>query len=680
MTDKVLITAALPYANGPLHFGHIAGAYLPADCFARFQRSIGSNVHFICGSDEYGVAISMQAEKMSRTPQEHVDEYHKINKNFFDKLAISFDHYSRTTWPGHAEDAIHFFNDLYDQGFIEKQTANHLYSPADDKFLADRYVEGICPKCGFESARGDECQKCGSYHDATDLKDPRSKVTGQPLELRPTEHWYLRLDLFKEQLTSWIKSKNWKPNVVNFIMGYLEDLRARPITRDAKWGIPVPLDEAKGKTFYVWFDAPIGYISASREWSQIQGDSELWKEFWCDESVRCVQFIGKDNIPFHAVMFPAMLMGQKTKYKMVDDLPANEFYNYEGKSFSKSENWYIDLDDFFKHFSADQIRYAIAANAPETSDSEFCWKDFQLKCNSELVGKWGNLVHRILTFIRKANDSKYPKRYALEEIDEDYLNIILEKSKAIAGAFNSYKLRRASQIMMEIAQESNIYFDRKKPWKDLKDPTCHERLMTTLSICLEGLKILAVVSKPIIPDAASKLWDYLNLDKPLDSYLWQEALDVSLTRDGSLKKPELIFAKVEDDVIEEQLKKLATQNNNTTKSEVKCEKIKDLVGFDNFNSLDFRVGKVISAEKVPKSKKLLKLSVDLGDHKRTVVSGIAQSYEPEDIKDKEILLLVNLEPRKIMGILSEAMIMCANENGKLTVMESSGVALGSQVS
>ncbi|HSX03948.1 MAG TPA: methionine--tRNA ligase, partial [Rhabdochlamydiaceae bacterium] len=392
MPQKILITSALPYANGPLHFGHIAGAYLPGDCYARFQRLLGNDVLYICGSDEYGVAITLSAELAKRTPKEHVDIYHHMIQDFFKKLDLSFDHYSRTTWSGHVADVQEFFLDLLKNGFIEEKITDQLYSEEDRRFLADRYVVGTCPKCGFEEARGDECQKCGSSYEATDLKNPRSKLTGHKLVLKPTKHWFLRFDLFKDRLASWIMQKHWKSNVLNFAKSYIEDLHPRAITRDSDWGVPIPLKGTEGKVFYVWFDAPIGYISATRDWAQTKDKPEAWKEYWFDPDTKLVQFIGKDNIPFHAVFFPAMTMGQDKPYKLVDELPANEFLNLEGRQFSKSEGWYIDLDDFFKQFSADQIRYYLAANAPESQDAEFSWKDFQARCNSELLGKFGNLA------------------------------------------------------------------------------------------------------------------------------------------------------------------------------------------------------------------------------------------------------------------------------------------------
>ena len=459
---KVLITAALPYANGPLHFGHIAGAYLPADCYARFQRLIGSDVLYICGSDEHGVAITLSAELAGRTPKEHVDYFHQVLKDFFQKMNIDFDHYSRTTWEGHVEPSQTYFKQLLKNGYIEEKVTNQLYSEKDQRFLADRYVMGTCPKCGFEEARGDECPKCGASYEATDLKKPRSKLTGASLSLKATKHWFIRFDLFKDQLSRWIKKKNWKSNVVNFAQNYIDDLKPRAITRDSDWGIPVPLEGAEGKVLYVWFDAPIGYISATKEWALKKGDPEAWKRYWCDEKTKLVNFIGKDNIPFHAIFFPAMTMGQDEPYKTVDELPANEFYNLEGKQFSKSAGWYIDLEEFFKHFSADQIRYAIAANAPETQDSEFSWKDFQMRCNSELLGKYGNLINRVLVFTQNKCEGVMPPYGDLKHEDEVFLEKIHELTQAIYEAYSHFHLRKATQLIMELAQEGNVYFDTKK--------------------------------------------------------------------------------------------------------------------------------------------------------------------------------------------------------------------------
>src|SRR5579872_6152424 len=416
--ERVLITSALPYANGPLHFGHIAGAYLPGDCYARFQRLQGKEVLYICGSDEHGVAITLSAETAGRTPQEHVDHYHGVLQQFFQQLHFSSDHYSRTTWKGHRVTTQEFFNDLLKNGYIEEKITDQLYSENDQKFLADRYVVGTCPKCKFEEARGDECQRCGASYEATDLIHPRSKITGAPLVLKKTNHWFLRFDLFKDQLKEWLTTKKWKSNVLNFAQSYVDELRPRAITRDSNWGIPVPLDSAQGKVFYVWFDAPIGYISATREWAEKKGTPEAWKEWWCAPKTKLVQFIGKDNIPFHAVFFPAMIMGQNQPYKLVDELPANEFYNLEGRQFSKSEGWYIDLDSFFQKFTADQIRYAIAANAPESQDAEFTWKDFQMRCNAELLGKYGNLAHRTLVFAAAQCEAAVPPIGKLEADDE----------------------------------------------------------------------------------------------------------------------------------------------------------------------------------------------------------------------------------------------------------------------
>lgn len=553
---KILITSALPYANGPLHFGHIAGAYLPADCYARYQRLRGNDVLYLCGSDEYGIAITLSAELAGRTPKEHVDLFHSVNEAFFKKLNISFDHYSRTTWSGHVETVHQYFLDLLANGYIEEKVTDQLFSEADQRFLADRYVTGTCPKCGYGSARGDECTRCGAAYEATDLMDPRSKLTGASLVRKPTKHWFFLLDRFKDKLLSWLSTKHWKPNVVHFVKSYIEELRPRAITRDSSWGIPVPLEGAEGKVLYVWFDAPVGYISAAREWAQRVGQPDLWKQYWCDPETKYVQFIGKDNIPFHAAIFPAMTMGQNQPYKLVDELPANEFYNLEGKQFSKSEGWYIDLEDFFTHFSADQIRYAIASNAPETSDSEFMWKDFQQRCNAELVGKLGNLVNRTLVFLQRQCQGYVPSRNEMEAVDGAFLDKVSALGQEISEAYEAFRLRRASSLLMELAQAGNVYFDAKQPWKDAKDPEKRHRLETTLACCLECVKALAIVAFPILPEASGQLWKMIGGEGEVGLLRWDSALETPLAAGRKLVEPKILFQKVEDSQIEEEIAKL----------------------------------------------------------------------------------------------------------------------------
>ncbi|MCB1181143.1 MAG: methionine--tRNA ligase, partial [Chlamydiia bacterium] len=421
MRQKVLITSALPYSNGSLHFGHIAGAYLPADAYARFERLLGKEVLYICGSDQYGVAITLSAELAGRTPEEQSSFYHQVNTDLFKKLGFSFDHFSKTTCSEHAPTVTEFFWDLKKNGHIEEREAEQLFSEKENRFLADRYVVGTCPRCGYEEARGDECGRCGANYEATDLKNPRSKLTGFTLVSRKTKHYYLLFDHFKERLTNFLKTKGWKSNTMHFASSYIKEIKPRAITRDLSWGVPVPHDK-EGKVFYVWFDAPIGYISATQEWAKNKGDRELWKRYWYDPQTRYVQFIGKDNIPFHAIFFPAMIMGQNRPYKLVDELVANEFLNFEGKQFSKSDGCFIELSEFFEHFEPDQIRYTLAANAPETADSEFTWKDFEMRCNVELVGKLGNFVNRVLVFVQNHTSGKVPPRGELQDVDARFMN------------------------------------------------------------------------------------------------------------------------------------------------------------------------------------------------------------------------------------------------------------------
>jgi methionyl-tRNA synthetase len=628
--EKILITSALPYANGPLHFGHIAGAYLPGDCYARFCRLQKHDTLYICGSDEYGIAITLSADIAGRSPKEHVDIYHQVIKTFFSQLNISFDHYSRTTWEGHVETVHQYFEDLLANGFIEARVTDQLYSEADKRFLADRYVVGTCPRCGFEEARGDECQKCGASYDATDLKNPRSKLTGASLVRKPTKHWFLLLDKFQERLLAWIDSKSWKPNVVNFIKGYIQDMHPRAITRDSEWGIPIPLPETQGKVLYVWFDAPIGYISATKEWSQIMGSPDRWKDYWCNPEVKLVNFIGKDNIPFHAAIFPAMTMGQNQPYKLVDELPANEFYNLEGRQFSKSDGWYIDLDDFFKKYTADQIRYAIAANAPETSDSEFTWKDFQTRCNSELLGKYGNLVNRVLVFAKNQCQGKVPS-HQLQKEDLEFLDSVKRIAKEAEEAYANFKLRRASQLMMELAQLGNVYFDGKKPWIDAKNADTRTRMETTVYCCMECIKALSLISYPIIPQTAQEVWKLLGFSTTFEENGWKDTLEMTIPEGQVLAEPKILFQKIEDVQIQEEIAKLHSLAKSVKKEPEQAasfEPLKELVDIAAFKPLDLRVGVVTEAVAVEKSKKLLKLRVDLGFEQRTIVSGISQAYRP----------------------------------------------------
>lgn len=679
--QKILITSALPYANGPLHFGHIAGAYLPGDCYARFERLMGNDVLYICGSDEHGIAITLSAEMAGRTPKEHVDIFHNINFEFFQTLGISFDHYSRTTWPGHIKQTHDYFTDLLNNGFIEEKITDQLYSEADKKFLADRYVVGTCPRCGFEEARGDECPKCGASYEATDLKNPRSKLTNAPLVLKPSKNWFLLLDKFKEQLLAWLETKNWKPNVTNFVKSYIKDLRPRAITRDMEWGIPIPLPNTEGKVLYVWFDAPIGYISATMEWAQKEGNPDLWKSYWLDQKTKLVNFIGKDNIPFHAVIFPAMTMGQNQPYKLVDELPANEFLNLEGRQFSKSDGWYIDLESFFKDYSADQIRYTIASNAPETADAEFTWKDFQIKCNSDLLGKYGNLVNRVLVFAKNQCGSQVPQTQGLEQIDEDFLAHIQKLAEEASLAYSQFKVRRASQIVMELAQAGNVYFDTKKPWVEVKNPDTKHSMQNTIACCLECLKVLAVISFPIIPETAAKVWKMLGLGTDLKNTLWPEAVKRPLQAKQHLGDPKILFQKIEDEKIEAELTKLQTMSDQAKKKKtLEYAPLKPQIEIDDVRKLDLRVAKILQVEPVPKSKKLLKILVDLGFEKRSIVAGISQHYQPQELVGHNVVIVANLKPAVLMGNESHGMILAGSIQETLEVVSVDKLPPGSVVS
>lgn len=678
MHEKILITSALPYANGPLHFGHIAGAYLPGDCYARFQRLQKNDLLYICGSDEYGVAITLSADLAKRSPKEHVDIFHEVNCQLFQKLNFSFDHFSRTTWAGHKQPVQQFFLELLQNGYIEQQTTDQLYSEADQRFLADRYVVGECPKCGFANARGDECPECGASYDATDLKNPKSKLTQAPLIRKPTTHWFLLLDKFKDQLNDWLSTKKWKPNVVNFIKGYIQNLHPRAITRDSDWGVPIPLPNTEGKVLYVWFDAPIGYITATMEWAQKNGEPNRWKDYWCDSNTKLVNFIGKDNIPFHAAIFPAMVMGQNQPYKLVDELPANEFYKLEGKQFSKSDGWYIDLEDFFTRYTADQIRYAIASNAPETADSEFTWKDFQQRCNADLVGKYGNLINRVFVFAHNQCGGKIPPLHNPTTIDKEFLEKMQHLVDQAAECYRSFKLRAASQTIMELAQLGNVYFDHKKPWQEAKSAETKHSMETTIACCLECIKLLALISFPIIPSTASKVWKMLGFSSDLEEFAWSDIKKAPLPTGQNLEKQTLLFQKIEDAQIEQEIAKLHQMTQAQAKKETRTEIKKELppfkpeISIDDVRKIDLRIGVILSAEPVPKSKKLLQLTVDLGLETRTIAAGISQQFTPDQLIGKRVVVVANLKPATLMGVQSQGMVLAGtlDENLELITIQS----------
>lgn len=664
LPQKILITSALPYANGPLHFGHIAGAYLPGDCYARFQRLMKNDVLYVCGSDEHGVAITLSAELAGRTPKEHVDHFHAKIQAFFQKLNMSFDQYGRTTSKEHAALTQGFFLDLQKKGYIEAKTTDHLYSEKENRFLADRYVVGTCPKCGFDAARGDECQKCAASYEATDLKNPRSKLTGFPLITRPSEHLYLRFDLFKEALKSWIQTKKWKESVVNFAMSYIDDLKMRAITRDSDWGIPVP--GMPGKVFYVWFDAPIGYISISKEW-----DAKKWEDYWLQPDTKLVHFIGKDNIPFHAVFFPAMLLGQDLPYKLPDEIPANEFFMLEGKQFSKSDNWTIDTDDFFSKFSTDQARYAIAANAPENADAEFTWKDFQGRCNAELLGKFGNFVHRVFTFTKQHFGSVVPEKGT----DTVFLHEIRTLVDQAQSAYEGFHLRKATQILMELAQAGNAYFEHNKPWAMAKDPRQREALGSVIYCSIQCIKALSLIAFPIIPESVEKIWKLLGVENGG----WITLRDCEIPSGQKLGESMPLFRKIQDEEILEEIEMLKKEQF-PVQTQVLSEPLKEMISFDHFGKVDLRVGQIIEASKVPKSKKLLKLQVDLGFEKRTLVSGIALYYDPEVLVGKKVIIVANLKPATIMGVESFGMVLAGAFGEILELPLIDALPLGSVVS
>ncbi len=662
---KYIVTSALPYANGKLHVGHVAGAYLPADIFVRFLRLKNEDVIYICGTDEHGTPISISADKEGVSPKEVAQKYHDLIKEAFDGIGIEFDNFSGTSRPDHYQISQDFFVNLYEKGHIKPVDTLQHYCEHDERFLPDRYVEGVCSKCGADGARGDQCDVCGQVYDTVSLKAPKCKICGNVPIIKDTRHWFLQLDDFSGNLADWIEHKTyWKENVRNFMLNLLKQgLVERSITRDLSWGIPVPLPEAEGKVLYVWFDAPIGYISSTIEWAKRIGDPERWKDYWLHPDTRLIHFIGKDNIIFHSIIWPAMLMGQKLPYCLPYDIPANEFMNLEGQKISTSRNWAIWVDEIVKDFNGEYLRYYLAVNAPETKDSDFSFKDFQQKVNNELNNVLGNLVNRVLAFSKK----HFEGIISPVSLSSESLSILSETERLCAecgNAYENYQVKKATKLIMDIARGGNKYFDDRKPWVTVK--TKPALAMETLFVCLNLLRKISVILYPILPKTMLELRKMVGITDSGIAIEWNE-LDNLISDSVQINDVKPLFTKIEDNQIEEQLLKLA-QNVPSDDKVVLYKPVKDTISYDQFGAMDIRIAEVLSAEPVPNTDKLLHLKVNIGIEVRELVAGIAQNYNAADIVGKKIVMLVNLEPRKIRGIVSQGMILAAEFDGTLSLL------------
>lgn len=663
---RYTITAALPYTNGPIHIGHLAGVYVPADIYARYQRMRGEDVVFVCGSDEHGVPITIKAKKEGVTPQDIVDRYHKQIKTSLADFGIGFDNYSRTSSSKHSEVASDFFQKLYDNDKFIEEVTDQLYDAEAQQFLADRFVVGTCPKCGFEESYGDQCENCGTSHNATDLINPKSAITGNSPSSKETRHWFLPLDQYNEWLRKWIldgHKSDWKPNVYGQCKSWIDEgLKPRAVTRDLDWGIPVPVKGGDGKVLYVWFDAPIGYITATQEWAEQHNKN--WEPYWKDDDTKLVHFIGKDNIVFHCIIFPVMLKAEGS-YILPDNVPSNEFMNLEGSKLSTSRNWAVWLHEYLEAFPGkeDVLRYVLTANAPETKDNDFTWSDFQTRNNSELVGIFGNLINRVVVLTNKYFDGEVPEAKNLRDIDTETLEKLRAYPAIISTAIEKYKFREAQREMMNLARLGNKYLADEEPWKTIK--TDQERTETVMNVALQISTALATLSKPFLPYTSAKLQGILKLE---ELYKWNSiaTAETLLEAGHQIGKAEFLFGKIEDAKIDEQIQKLEdTKTQNTTEEEEAAPQ-KEMIQFDDFTKMDLRTGTILEAEKKPKTKKLMKLKVDTGLDQRTIVSGIAEHFNAEELIGKKVSVVMNLKPIKLRGTLSEGMIlMTKSKDGKL---------------
>jgi methionyl-tRNA synthetase len=663
MSNRKMITAALPYANGPVHIGHLAGVYIPADVYARFQRRLGKDVAFICGSDEHGIPITIRAKKEGVTPQDIVDKYHGIIKKSFADLGISFDEYSRTTSKNHYETSQDFFKVLYEKGKFTEEVSEQYFDEQAGEFLADRYIVGTCPNCGNENAYGDQCEKCGSTLSPSELINPKSMLSGNVPILKETKNWYLPLNEYEDFLNEWIiegHKDDWKPNVYGQVKSWLNDgLKPRAMTRDLNWGVPVPLPNADGKVLYVWFDAPIGYISFTKEWAEKNGKD--WKDYWQSESSDLVHFIGKDNIVFHCIIFPAMMKAHGD-YIMPKNVPAFEFLNLENDKISTSRNWAVWAHEYVEDFPGQQdvLRYALLSSAPETKDNNFTWKDFQTKNNSELANIFGNFINRVAVLINKNFEGKIPEG----DVNAPELEEISKRAVEIRNYLENYEFRNALTAFMNLARFGNQYLQNEEPWKTVKNDI--EKTKNTLFIGAQISVALANLAEPFLPFTAQKLYEIFNVEQKTWSEVENSKVLIEAGHSIMANAP-ILFSQISDDVIEAQIQKLEDTKQNNKKTNPNANPMKEEITFDDFTKIDLRTATITEAEKVEKADKLLKLTVDTGVDVRTVVSGIAESFTPEELIGKQVMILLNLAPRKIRGIESQGMLLLTTKpDGKLS--------------
>lgn len=667
-SSPIIVTSALPYANGPLHLGHLAGAYLTADFFVRYNRLKGEDVLFICGSDEHGVPITIAAEKEGVSPQDIVDRYHEWNKDTFQKMGISFDYYGRTSSAIHHETSQEIFTELYEKGFFKLKSEELFYDESTQMFLPDRYVKGECPNCGYGEAYGDQCEKCGNSLNPTELINPVSALSGETPVRKETQHWYMPLGEMQDKLETWIKTReHWKPNVMGQIKSWLQEgLNDRAATRDLNWGVPVPLEGADGKVLYVWFEAPIGYISATKEWAQQSNNPEAWKKYWKNDEAKLYHFIGKDNIVFHCIMFPIVLM-EHGNFILPENVPANEFLNLEGKKLSTSRGWAVWLHDYLEHFEADYLRYALGVTLPESKDSDFSWKDFQNRVNNELVAVFGNFVNRASSFIEKYANSMVPPLVDPQPIDVEMLAAIDTQRQKIEFAYEHFRFREVVQEGMQLARLANKYFTDTEPWKTRK--TNETACFNSLHVSIQVVAALSVLMEPILPESMKMLRHQIGLS---DSTKWSEISASMLTDGQSLQAATLLFQKIEDESIQLELDKLQNSLKDlSTESTVDYPALKSPIQFDDFLNLDLRVGVIVEVEEVPKSNKLLAFKVDIGVEIRTILSGIKKHVDKDTVIGQKVTVVCNLESRTIMGIESQGMIVMAESpEGRLHFVES----------